>query len=1067
MPSRYRGESSDPAKAAALAELRAQIAQDNQPAAPPPTPEPSFVDKMGGIRGLLAGGIRAGTGLLSGEGFLPGAVISGGGELLAEGVEGSLFDPKQSIGTKLSRIGTEAALGLVPASGLIKEGRAAASALRGGVFSGVGEAGREYARGDDLDPETIATSAVLGGTLTGGLSKLLGSKKAVSGLPDIEVTDSAGNPIRKIPQTSNSTAYTAPKDIVPSDEGGRVAYPGNPTEMSKGASKAKTAEFNAQIRAEQGAESSAPSTAQAERQKMADATEHARLIDRAIKNKQERDRLTEIATRKADLEPSDATVRETISGTGPNGEKLSSTRKWAPEAPEEPPSPDPGGFGLTPPPSFAPTSPEVNTLESMFKGAEVTPPVTPVTPKASKAPAGPKKNLLESLAESGKLYDPAIGMADFPKNPAFPVQPELPKELADGLRKIGLPEDAITRANVDMADPAKQDETLSAVRQLLGMEEKPAAPKAPRGKKGAVAPVDVPAPPPAAQVADVGGPTLVKKTGERVPATPPTPPAPLTPGQINRNIAQSTFSPEANSRLDELAKLLKGTKDKATRGPLAKEMMAIKTSEEARLMHGPEAPPEEDWLAKEGREVSGAYDAAKAAGTPVGDVTEIPKPPSGGVTLGSGLGGLQDLLGVAGRNPGLTAHLASGAAGAAIGAATDPLDNPTESAMAGGAAGLAVPSLIKKMIPKIPPGSLPPTAAETVSHAADPKSMSKLADDVMKFIPSAIRGNLLAGPNLPANAIVAPWGSGIMGALEAHLTGDARGTKLLELMHPVEWAKRYNAAIPEAHRLISTAEGASERAGGSYMDSSKYPMKALSLPGVYMTAGDLATRMAGLEAGFTEAEVRAMTATKEPETAIGKLLANVPRTGVAGQVLMPFSRTLVNLTEEGLKRTPGVGFLYDSMVENAPKVSTKQQLLRQLMGAGVAGTSGAVGYNEDIENPTGEKMLRSGVTNAAGPYQLLAAMGYAGGQALKAGDTPLRAIQKAGSQGLQQIPLPSTDIPESYWKFLTTPPGEARKLPAGILPSIFQKPVEDAMKGGKKPLRAAKPHHTKPLKERK
>lgn len=1063
------------ARAAALAELRAQIAQESQPAAPPPPEEPSFLDRMGGIRGLLAGGVRAGSGLLSGTGGVPGALISGGGELLAEGVEGSLFNPEESLATKAARIGTEAALGAVPAAKLIKEGRVAASALRGGLFSGVGEAGREFARGDDLDPGAIATSSVIGGTLTGGLSKLLGGTKAAPAVapavetatgrlvrPGGEIVAEKALPVSPLPApTTRPTPADLTKTMNP--VAGR-AINGAMAGVNK---EDKIIE---RLLARQGKQADAVDKIGSDTidLNLETRARSAKLLaaekETAQKAADEQANLDEIRGRMEGKEPTDPSVTESISATGPNGEKLSSSRRWVSPPEEEgasvaqadltPPTPDPGNFGVGAPSSFKDSSPEVNTLESMFKapGApEATPP----------APAGPKKNLLESLADSGQLYDPAIGMADLPKNAAFPVQPELPKNLKEGLAKAGLPEEALTQINADMADPKKAEETMSAVRQLLGLEEKPAAPKGPRGKKGAkaVAPVDVPTPPPAAQVTDVGEPTLVKKTGIGVPAT-------LTPGQINRNIAQSMFEPEANTRLDELAKLLKVTKDKAARGPIAKEMLSIKAEQEAKLVHGPERPPAEDWLAKEGQAVNEAYDAAKAGGAEVGDVTEIP--PSGGVTLGSGLGGLQDLLGVAAKHPGLTTNLASGAAGAAIGAATDPLDDPTESALAGGAAGFALPSLIRKMVPKIPPGSLPPAAAETVSHAADPNSITKISKDILQSIPSLIRGNLLAGPNLPANAIVAPWGSGVTGALEAHLMGDPRGTKLLELMHPMEWARTYKATLPEGQRLIeSAAEGNMERSG-SFLNTSKYPMKALSLPGVWMTTGDATTRKLGLLAGFTEDEMRAMTATNEPESALGRNLANIPRTGVGGQILMPFARTLVNLTEQGLKRTPGVGFLYDAMVEGAPKVTTKQQLLRQMLGMGVAGGAGAVGYNEDIDNPTGDKMLRSAVTNAAGPYQLLAAMGYAGGEALKGGDTPLRALQKAGTQGLQQIPLPSTDIPESYWKFFTTPPGEARRLPAGFLPAIFQKPANDLMAGGRKPLRPMKgSKHAKALKERK
>lgn len=146
------------------------------PPTKPAAPEPSFLDRLGGIPGVLAGGTRALTGVLSSEGFLPGAAISGLGELGAEALEGSLF--KQSIPRTMARVGTSAGIGAVPFGAVLKAGRPLASAARGALYSGGGEAVREAAAGEDISPSRVATSGAMGGVLTGGLSKLFGGGKS-------------------------------------------------------------------------------------------------------------------------------------------------------------------------------------------------------------------------------------------------------------------------------------------------------------------------------------------------------------------------------------------------------------------------------------------------------------------------------------------------------------------------------------------------------------------------------------------------------------------------------------------------------------------------------------------------------------------------------------------------------------------------------------------------------------------------------------------------------------------------------------------------------------------------
>ena len=124
-------------------------------------------------RGIGAGALRGLSGLLSGAvsiapgvGTPIGAAIGGAGELGAELLEGS--EPSWK------RIGVEAGLGAVPGGKLISGGKFLQSALRSGAFSGLGALMRQKAQDQELDLGDIALQTGIGGTVGGGIGKLLG-----------------------------------------------------------------------------------------------------------------------------------------------------------------------------------------------------------------------------------------------------------------------------------------------------------------------------------------------------------------------------------------------------------------------------------------------------------------------------------------------------------------------------------------------------------------------------------------------------------------------------------------------------------------------------------------------------------------------------------------------------------------------------------------------------------------------------------------------------------------------------------------------------------------------------
>lgn len=335
-----------------------------QEAEPPP---PSFIDKLGGIKGILASGTRALSGVASAEGGWLGAGISGAGELGAEALEGSLF--KQDIGRTLARTGAAAGLGAIPFGAVLKAGKPIASALRGAVHAGGGEAVREVAAGNDLDPSAIGTSALLGGATTGLLAKFLTPKAAVPSAAaapiEIQTTAQTGKGTRVIDPTKGggiTENLTPLPSITPT---GEVPLPVGPMPEPK---------------------ASVPYSGTAPAPYRRAATDTIKAEALAAK---ERAAADEIAAIKLTHQPQEPTVTESGSSPTPAG-KESFRRTWTPPDPKATPAHtefEPGGGDpvidrtadydaqraaqskpVEPPPQAAPTQPvEQSPLVKLFK----------------------------------------------------------------------------------------------------------------------------------------------------------------------------------------------------------------------------------------------------------------------------------------------------------------------------------------------------------------------------------------------------------------------------------------------------------------------------------------------------------------------------------------------------------------------------------------------------------------------------------------------------------------------------------------------------------------------------
>ena len=515
--------------------------------------------------------------------------------------------------------------------------------------------------------------------------------------------------------------------------------------------------------------------------------------------------------------------------------------------------------------------------------------------------------------------------------------------------------------------------------------------------------------------------------------------------------AQERFSPEANTRLDALRRALNFTPARGEeRGLIANAMREIQGKElglpEVVVQQplGPKAPPrvrnprlgpaskineigaqqgvadEAERLLAEGMDPDQAIVQAKQS-----FMDRLKKLGGEGGGAGGGEAGAID--------PALLYRLGTGAAGAAAGAVFDPLDDPISSAVAGGVVGLAIPTLVQKLGPVISntPG-VNPEVSDIIGAAATREGMSSMVKNIANALPHALRANLLTSPNLLNNAITGPWGSMVTVGMELHLAGDPRGMKLIEAANPITWADEFTRSWTEAASRIGRAEGeALAHATG--------PLgKSLAFPGTIMTMGDVTSRNLAMRlAGLSDDEAMRMTLTAEPEYL--QAIVNFQRTLPGGHIFLPFARTVTNIVERGLERTPLVGSLFQGLRKNPDPF--RVQAAQQILGASAAGGGYAAGVYDPTEGVPAGKFYRSAITNVAGPYSLLAGAGFAAGKAHAGGATPRKAALTGAGEALQTLPLPTTDVPESYARALFAEPGQ-RKLPTGLLPTIIRQVYE-------------------------
>lgn len=378
----------------------------------------------------------------------------------------------------------------------------------------------------------------------------------------------------------------------------------------------------------------------------------------------------------------------------------------------------------------------------------------------------------------------------------------------------------------------------------------------------------------------------------------------------------------------------------------------------------------------------------------------------------------------------LRAGVGAGVGGALGGAAGHPL----LGAIGGAAAGAFGPAALSSAAGHLRAAGVPAEVVASLPDDVQAAGVKETAKKIWHTLPQLQRFNYLMDlEGLPANAVVGPYGSAVMAAIEHGLSGDARGWAALKLLSPQRFAQEMKASLAEAGRLIAEGEmGRAETAASLFKKTIKVPglpesVHPLQVPGQMMTSGDIAARNILHEAGFTEAEARRITLTSEPEAALPRGIANLGRgerdwSTPIGELMLPFKRTPANVWEQGFQRAPLVGFGVQSFRETPDPI--KQQVIQQLMSTGVGVGTGVLGASVDPETA---RWMRRYVSNAGGQYSLPATVGFAAGQAIRGGKP---AITEGVKAGINQLPLPTTQPISELVAFLS---GEGR-APRGIAP---------------------------------
>ena len=1008
------------------------------PSEPEPTPRKSslladIVRAVGERPSLIpALAVRLGSGVLSAPGGAIGATIGGGGEALAQMIEGGTTDLSK---LKKGRVAIEAGIGAIPFAKTISAGKALMSALKGGVISTVGTVGRKAADAaaeGSLEPlkqwdvqDTIPT--VLGAGLSGALGKFA---PPVAGKPReyvIEPTAQPGGQIKN-PDGGGVIPVQVPAPIKGSGDSAPTVEVREPaTVQSDGIPYGiPTVQTDSSIRKE------GQEIAHAARNEKAREA-YKRKIEKARADA-DAEQAARLSAQQAipGLEPKPPTVGTSTSYTE-NGTRVSTSQKFeAPKPPkvprattvaggalpEKPIVPQPDVYQiLTPSGRVIPVTDAEsaeNLVNTLGPQARVIPPSNvPAAPRRSQpAPQGAPPITSEKIARLAESESGARQLEELEKLKGSEIQTPA---SARGLAPAGLPV-ADTGRGIPPVPPVGLGPKPSSRPPLPpDLEARAAAFRDARLK----ALNDPTTTPEHIEQLKLAGRALQKEHADfyrnakaQRPAAPiadaPTPPSTGAPKEMYAGPVGNTADPEA--RLS----FLKSQQDKimATIEETAPPDLQIKIrAAQDKLLTlnnaGQVPSPTADKVAKEleqlrqsaftaqhpdlAAELAAAAKAPKKASAPKISANPMFDPEAyrwAGQQLGSdGIGAL---------------------VGGGVGALSSE-DDPIGGAALGGLAGVLGSRALGSMR----------NAPYPATDAGDPLSSWDRLINWQRFA-------LLSNPeNLVVN-FAAPTTSGALSSLEKILTGGIERTGLagpitdsLELgtrglgkvLNPVRGIN-IGDDFRDAVRLISEAERADLARSGRTTNALD---RLTRIPADALTTGDIGARKALMSAGWSEDMARLATVTSNPRYKwLGEWITDIGKKGI-GRFLLPFSRTAANVIEGSLERTPVVGILLNiSQKDPALKATVAEIAAQQGMGGLVSTAAYMLGSNMDPETAREGKWPLY-ITNLSGQYGALAAAAFAAGQASQRDDSIGNQMRGAGYSMFGDVPLPTTQPASDIW----------------------------------------------------
>jgi predicted methyltransferase len=1001
------------------------------------------------LRNWLGTGVRLGTGIASAEGFWPGALISGAGELVAQGVEGSwdsvFRHPIDTAGKNFGRIGVEAAIGAVPVGKIIKAGRVATSAAKNAAMTGVGDVGRQWAEGNFDTPDTTLSDLVtgqtphapgwdmnrtllaagIGGVTGGAVGAFTGTKPLPK--PEPPIIESSGavpraskrDPSAHIPsgQREPNATRTGQIHSLPSPGGykppaqpagprplpGRTPYgrPAEPPPTDGFAAKRLEREQKLDTEFQDAIRAKDARLEQREFDKLQTMFSHAMGQKASRVESLQRleddfaNAMLEGEGRFADRMGKQRMAEDSLDTQFQDALRAKNSAMDDEEAAQIVndlmlDEMDEVGRGVRE--TFTEKIPGGTRTSSRVYAPKAIDEISEVTDAAGNTTAriDPDNAAAELSAGGG----PSGAIGDLLSNLKDPVAIKVYDQL---VLRGETPRAAYKRAfeaqqfRANKAIEAQMQSADAVQREVPDVNPNPAA-----SLQKLLTPASKPLSRTAKQTVKQSahpsfyddGFDALETAAPKPGQTPRAPGQPPAAAQAKLAKAEQTYQPEALDELKRLSAIYNDPKTpKAGRDEVGKQLRRLSNFMEGKGEFAPKGDGSKpSWVAEQLNEVKKLGQKL----TPGGG--KAPK-----LSSEKGAASVEQLLSMA-------LGLGGGAAGAAIDSAEGD-DSILDGAFIG-AAGLGGAAIIApKLLQAIGETNLDIGNAEAVTNAAK-KVVAKLPQiqrSSLLLNPAGVEQGL---PALGANAFAGPYGAVLTKAVEDIFKQDPRAFTLLKLAwNPAKFAKGMWESKDEALDALVRGEGNRAGVDGPGINPNSMVDVTLAAPGWAMTTGDVYARKLLKLAGYSDEEAKAATLTSEASEKFLRRQSDSAKGSWLGQMLFPFRRTLLNTVEQGAQRTPLAGFGMNKL--SGRDVGTTEALVEQ--GLGLA--SGAAGYTTaaSIDDTKTRNNVRRYMSNAMGRYSLPNQIGWAMGDFKARNRDPLNAIVSEQTWN-NLIPLPKAEV---------------------------------------------------------